>query len=402
MVGETGTVPRAEQADPAASGVTAQADTIVSDNVVLAHSPDSGTDQRKSNPARKAGLLLALMAVLLVGWYAVSDRLAPFSARGTVSAYVAQIAPRVAGQVTEVFVEDNTIVDAGMPLFQLDKRTFELAVRQGEAALAQAVQATDASAVAIASSQARVSKARANLENAQTAASRARSLVERGVVSQASLDDTESVLRVAIAEEEAAQADLQSALLQLGPDGGASNPQVLSAQLQLEQAHLNLLYSTVVAPTRGVVTNLQLAIGQYAAAGSPVMTFLDARGGWITVDLRENQIGNVEPGDAVDLLFDAMPGQIFTGRVHSIAWGIDPGRTSARGLMQNAPENKWFEPARRMPVHIELDGGMETWPLKVKAGAKVSAVVYAGGTGTPIARVAGAILRLQSWLTYLY
>lgn len=209
MVGETGTVPRAEQADPAASGVTAQADTIVSDNVVLAHSPDSGTDQRKSNPARKAGLLLALMAVLLVGWYAVSDRLAPFSARGTVSAYVAQIAPRVAGQVTEVFVEDNTIVDAGMPLFQLDKRTFELAVRQGEAALAQAVQATDASAVAIASSQARVSKARANLENAQTAASRARSLVERGVVSQASLDDTESVLRVAIAEEEAAQADLQ-------------------------------------------------------------------------------------------------------------------------------------------------------------------------------------------------
>ena len=126
---------------------------------------------------------------------------------------------------------------------------------------------------------------------------------------------------------EAAEADLQSALLQLGKDGGASNPQIMAAQLQLEQAQLNLLYSTVTAPTRGVVTNLQLAIGQFAAAGSPVMTFFDSRGAWITADLRENQIGNIEPGDEVEILFDAMPGQTFRGRVHSIAWGIDPGRT---------------------------------------------------------------------------
>lgn len=382
-------------AQPALPGMTApsgEAETT----------PLAEPETRKGNPAKKAGLLLAAMAMLLVGWYAVSDRIAPFSSRGTVSAYVAQIAPRVSGQVTEVFVEDNAIVEGGTPLFQLDKRPFELAVRQAEAALAQAMQATDASAAAITSSQARVTQARANLENAQASASRARSLVERGVMARASLDDAEAVLRVAIAEEDAATADLESALLQLGPDGGASSPQILSAQLQLEQAQLDLLYSTVVAPTRGVVTNLQLAIGQYAAAGSPVMTFIDARGGWITVDLRENQIGNVDSGDQVGLLFDAMPGQIFTGLVHSVAWGIDPGRTSAGGLMQNAPENEWFEPARRMPVHIELDGGMEHWPQRVKAGAKVSAVVYAGGTGNPIAWVAGGILRLQSWLTYLY
>lgn len=358
--------------------------------------------RNRGNPAKKIAALLVVVLAVLVGWYAVSDRLAPHSSRGTVSAYVAQIAPRVAGQVTEVFVEDNTIVEQGEPLFQLDRRPFELAVRQAEVGLAQAVQATDASAAAIAASQARVSQARVNVENARSAANRIDSLLERGVVTQAQADNAQAELSVAEAQLEAAEAELQSALLQLGENGGSTNPQILAAQLQLEQAQLNLLYSTTTAPTRGVVTNLQLAIGQYATTGSPVMTFIDGRGVWITVDMRENQIGNIERGDEVEILFDAVPGRTFRGRVHSIAWGIDPGRTQAGGLMQNQPENQWFEPARRMPIHIELEGGMDDWPRAVRAGAKVSVIVYAGGTSGPIAFVASAFLKVQSWLSYLY
>lgn len=386
--------------DTGLSGPSAAAERDVPDEAEKA--VRDGGAAGKRNPARKIALLLIAVLAFLIAWYAVSDRLAPHSSRGTVAAYVAQIAPRVAGQVTEVFVEDNTIVEQGQPLFQLDKRPFELAVRQASVNIAQAVQTTDASAAGIAASQARVSQARANLENARTAANRTTSLFERRVVTQAQVDNAQAELRVAQAQLEAAEAELQSALLKLGDDGGASNPQILAARLQLEQAQLNLLYSTVTAPTRGVVTNLRLAIGQYASAGAPVMTFLDSRGGWITADLRENQIGNIEPGDEVEILFDAVPGRTFKGRVHSIAWGIDPGRTSAGGLMQNQPENRWFEPARRMPVHIELEGGMQNWPLTVKAGAKVSVVVFAGGTGSPIAWVASAFIKAQSWLSYLY
>lgn len=389
--------------EPGVSACADQASDAQADEITPAAGQEPGQTQvGKGNPAKKVATALVLVLAVLIGWYAVSDRLAPYSSRGTVSAYVAQIAPRVAGQVTEVFVEDNTIVDQGEPLFQLDRRPFELAVRQAEVGLAQALQAIDASAAAIAAMQAQVSQARANLENVRTAANRTAALFERGVVTQAQVDNSQAELRVAEAQLEAAEAELHSAILQLGDNGGSSSPQIMAARLQLEQAQLNLLYSTVTAPTRGVVTNLQLAIGQYAAIGAPVMTFLDARGGWITADLRENQIGNIEPGDEVEILFDAMPGQTFKGRVHSIAWGIDPGRTMSGGLMQNEPENQWFEPARRMPVHIELDGGMENWPRTVRAGAKVSVVVFAGGTGNPVAWVASAYLKLQSWLSYLY
>lgn len=367
--------------------------------------PNSKAEERRPakprNPAGKIALLVMLLFAGLTVWYAVTDRLAPYSARGSVSAYIAQIAPQVPGQVTEVFVQDNALVDQGAPLFALDRRPFEIAVRQAEAGLAQATQAINASSAALASSQAKVAQAQANLQNVRAAANRTMTLAERGISSKAQADEARANLRSAEAQLAAAEAELRSAEAQLG-DEGANNPQIQAAQAQLEQAQLNLLFTTVSAPRRGVVTNLQLSVGQYVGAGSPAMTFIDAVGGWITADFRENQLVDVKPGDPVSIHFDAMPGMVYTGRVDSVAWGIDPGRTSARGLPQNQPETRWFEPARRIPVRIELDGGTANWPHNVRAGSKASVVIYAGGTDGPIPWIARALHRVQAFLSYLY
>lgn len=388
--------------DRAISDDSQQALVVTTDGDAEGSSADNaGVPAPRRNPARKVAGWLVAVILLLVAWYVATDRLAPYSSRGAVSGYIAQLSPRVAGQVTEVFVQDGDVVAAGDALFQLDPRSFELAVRQAEANLAQAVQSTEASAAAIVSSQAGVTQARANLENVRSSTNRTLALVERGLVSQAQADDARAELRTAQAQLARAEADLESAMLGLGAID-ASNPEVRAAQVRLEQAQLDLQFATVRAPTRGAVTNLQLAIGQYVAPGTPTLTFLDARGAWITADLRENQLGNVGAGDQVEILFDAVPGRIFSGQVQSIAWGIDPGRPSAGGLMQNRPENEWFEPARRMPVHIELEGGLGDWPQAVRAGGKVSVVVYAKGTGNPVAWASAALLRVRSWLSYLY
>ncbi|PAU76946.1 multidrug transporter [Halomonas salipaludis] len=339
--------------------------------------------------------------LVLVAWYVVTDRLAPYSSRGAVSGYLAQLTPRVAGQVTEVFVQDGEVVEAGRPLFRLDTRPFELAVRRAEADLAQAMQATEASAASIMASQAVVTQARVELENVRASTNRILSLARRDLVAQVDADNARAELRSAQAGVARAEADLESAMLALG-ERGLDNPEVLAAQVRLEQAQLDLELATVTAPTRGAVTNLQLAVGTYVSPGTPAITFFDARGAWITADLRENQLGNVTPGDRVAILFDAVPGRVFEGRVQSIAWGIDPGRPTTGGLMQNQPANEWFEPARRMPVHIELEGGLEAWPRAVRAGGKVSVVVFAQGRDNPVAWLSSALLRLRAWLSYLY
>src|SRR5699024_8148696 len=152
----------------------------------------------------------------------------------------------------------------------------------------------------------------------------------------------------------------------------------------LERAQYDLASTSVRAPHFGVVTNVTLSEGQFISAGSPAMTFIDAEAAWVTVDFRENQLRAVDPGDRVHLLFDAVPGRIFEGRVQSIAWGIDPGRSSQGGLVVNQPANRWFEPARRIPVRIELADGMDAWPRSARVGGKVHALVFAHGALNPI------------------
>ncbi len=69
------------------------------------------------NPARSVAIWVILLLLVLAVLYGLSDRLAPASSRGSVSAHVVQIAPRVAGEVTAVNVDDDAVVQAGDPLF---------------------------------------------------------------------------------------------------------------------------------------------------------------------------------------------------------------------------------------------------------------------------------------------
>lgn len=380
-------------------------DVRVSDAASALTPPPAPSSISKSNSNSNSTTFVALGVVvglgLLMAWQVASDRWVPYTARGAVSGYIAQLTPRVSGQVTQVKVQDGALVEAGQPLAQLDPTSFDLAIRQAEAGIARALQSNRASATGIVAAQAGVTAARSQRENVQANAARTLQLVSRGFLSSVKADDARAEQRNADSQLQKAQAELERALITTGARDD-TNPEVRSAQLQLEQAQLNRQFATLTAPTRGVVTNLRLAIGQYVAPGTPAMTFIDARGAWITVDLRENQLGNVRSGDRVGVVFDAVPGQVFEGRVQSMAWGIDVGRASGGGLLQNLPEGQWFEPARRIPVHVELEGGLDNWPRAVRIGGKASAVVYANGENGLLASLAGAMLRIRAWLSYLY
>lgn len=353
------------------------------------------------NPAKAITLGVVLLLIVLVVLYALSDRMAPSSSRGVVSAHVVQVAPRVSGEVTEVMVQDDAEVQAGDPLFALDNRPFTLAVKQAEANLATAGQGINASVASLVAAQAAVTQARTQLDSVRTDADRTYQLEKRGIVSVSQGDAARTQVAQAKAQLSSARANLKSSQAQLGPKG-ADNPAILAAQAQLESAQYDLGSTVVRAPHHGVVTNVTLSEGQFIAAGNPGMTFIDADAAWITVDLRENQLQDVRPGDPVHLLFDAIPGTIFEGHVQSIAWGINPGRSVQGGLVANQTSNRWFEPARRIPVRIELSGGMQQWPRNVRVGGKVHAVVFADGTGNPIALLARALQRVRSWTSYLY
>lgn len=359
-------------------------------------------EQQSKGSARRVFVIIVLLLAALVIIYALNDRLAPSSSRGVVSAQVVQIAPRVSGEVVAVHVEDDAVVQAGDPLLSLDARPFELAVRQAEANLETALQNIDASSASLVAAQAAVTQARTALDNTRAESERTLRLEERGIVSAAQADQARANVADAEAQLQSAEANLESARAQLGPQG-EDNPAIRAAEAQLEKAQYDLASTTVTAPHMGVVTNVTLSEGQFIGSGNAALTFIDAEAAWITVDLRENQLQAVRPGDPARLLFDARPGEIFAGRVQSIAWGISPGRDVQNGLVMNQPTNRWFEPARRIPVRIELVGGRDAWPRNVRVGGKVHAVIFAGGSDSgAIALLARGLQRVRSWTSYLH
>ena len=116
--------------------------------------PDEDVKARSGSPAKKVAISVVLLLLVLVVLYALSDRMAPASSRGIVSANVVQMAPRVSGEVMQVMVDDDAVVQAGDPLFSIDARPFELALRQAEANLANTTQGISASGDSLVAAQA--------------------------------------------------------------------------------------------------------------------------------------------------------------------------------------------------------------------------------------------------------
>lgn len=354
----------------------------------------------RSKPAVKVGLAVLILFALVLSWQVASDLHAPSSGTGSVSAITTQIAARTSGQIQQVQVADNSPVKTGDVLFTLDPRPFELAVSQAQSALEQALASVGASEASLLAAQAQVDQARTQLDSALREENRVRELVNRGISARAALDNAHDQTLQAQSALASTEANLEASKRQLGGDASVP-PQVESAMLQLAQAKLNLSFATITAPTDGYVTNLKLAAGQYLNAGTPALTFIEHYQPWIVADFRENQLINMRAGDDTRLVFDAAPGQQFVGRVRSIAYGIDAGRTTVNGLPQNQAANRWFEPARKIPVFIELKD-YSTWPANARAGSKVNVMVHAGGETGLVARIGSGLQWMQSWLSYLY
>ena len=138
------------------------------------------------------------------------------------------------------------------------------------------------------------------------------------------------------------------------------------AQAQLDQAKLNLSYTTVTADQPGRVVNLSGAVGQYAQAGTNLTMFVPDEL-WVTANYKETQLDRMRPGQPVDIEIDAYPERAFHGHVDS----VQPGSGPAFSLLppENATGN-YVKIVQRVPVKLILDNP----PTDVSLGPGMSVV----------------------------
>ncbi|WP_271411347.1 efflux RND transporter periplasmic adaptor subunit [Pseudomonas sp. Q1-7] len=255
-----------------------------------------------------ATLLILALAVTLVRtlWQHYMD--SPWTRDGRVRADVINIAPDVAGLVTEVRVRDNQQVEAGDLLMRIDPSHYEVAVKQAEALVAARKAALD--------------MRRVNAER--------RAAMDDLVVSRESREDAGHLAA-------AAAADYQQALA------------------ALDAAKLDLARTAVRAPVSGHITNLNLYKGDYAQRGEASMALVDDRSFYVNGYFEETRLPAIRVGDPAELRL--MSGARIRGHVDSIARGIyDRDNPQSRELIADVnPTFNWVRLAQRVPVRIHLD-----------------------------------------------
>jgi multidrug resistance efflux pump len=355
---------------------------------------------RRADPLRRWTLVILVLFVLLFGWTLVADRLTPYTSDASVRAFVVRMAPEVSGKVIEVAVRDNQIVRPGDLLYRIDPTPFGLAVERAEAKLAAAGQAVGVSTAAVDAAQATLVEQIAERTNVRDQAARVFELVRHGVYPKARGDQAEALLGAAEAQVQQAQASLEQARQALGPRG-TDNPQIREALAALEQARLDLTNTALRSPGDGVVSNLQLNVGQFATAGQPALTFLDARLVWLNAFLRENSLEYIRAGTRAEVVLDVLPGRTLPAQVVSIGWGVGEADTDpTTGLPKTHQGNGgWLAPAQRFPVQLALETSRGP-SSGIRYNARASVILYTGEH--PVANaLAWVWIRLISVLTFV-
>ena len=347
------------------------------------------------------GLLITL-ATLFV-YHVISDGITPYTSQSNIEVFLVQISPRVTGQVIEVGALDNERVSKGQVLYRIDPEPFEIAVRAAEANLAVAEQGVSVSTADVRSMEAMLVKQKTDLAAAEVLGG-----IVFGLTTEKALSESDSIRARAEIDKSKAdvargEAELERSRRQLGPVG-KDNPKMQQARVALEQARLDLQYTTVTAPADGVITNLRLSVGQFVNRGQPGLSFIDSNSVWLTAYLRENQLRNVAPGNEARVAFDFQPGRVFSGRVESVGWGVAKGGEAPAGTLPQVQSDKgWVRDPQRFPVRIALargaEGPLQDLPLRNGAQANVVILTDPDSWLNPFGRL---WLRVISWFRYIY
>lgn len=364
-------------------------------------------------------VLLALVALVvvassvllyryLISWESTDD--------AQIDGYIYPVSSRVSGYVTRVLVDDNQYVEAGTVLVQLDPKDFEVAVANAKATLANDQASASAlrttvpitsvnTASQLSSAQADVDNAKAGLVAAQRSfqaaqaslqqaeandlkaqddVTRYKPLAEKDEIPQRQYTqavDSQKATAAAVeaaragaaaAEQAVTQARTRIAQAQAGLQYAETQPQQISVQRSraqsadaeteraaaiLQQAQLNLQYTTVVAPISGIVGQRSVQPGQNVAPGQQMMTIvpLDSQNIWVTANFKETQLKHMRPGQRAKISVDTY-GRKYDGRVLNIA-----GASGARYSLlppENATGN-YVKVVQRIPVKIVFEKGQD-------------------------------------------
>lgn len=218
---------------------------------------------------------------------------------------VAHIRPIARGRLVQVLANVGDRVKRGQRLAVYDNIEAGEVLAQLEAARADAT------------------KAEVQRTLAQKQAERSRSLFEVGAIPARMMESADAEEKAMEEAEKASRSvvrGLETRLRRFGDNSGG-----------------NVLYSNIVAPFSGVITESEAAVGEMADPSIVIFSVADLSQVYVDAQVYEKDLSRFRNGQPVQVTTDAFPGEIFDGKVESIKYILDPNTRTAtvRCLLPN-------------------------------------------------------------------
>jgi membrane fusion protein (multidrug efflux system) len=250
--------------------------------------------------------IVSLVAVIWLGKWLVYRITHVTTDAAFVKADIVSLEPLVSGHVKEIFVDEGVAVEAGQLLATLDDRSYQQALE----------------------------KADATLRRAELSYIRNKKLHESRTISDAKFEDVEAAYK--------------------------------EAKAAREQASLNVVYTKLMAPFRGVIAKKYIDPGDFAAPGLPILAMYDPATLHVIANLEESKVKHVKLGADTDLFLDA-----YSGRLRGKVIRIGEATAAEFALIpRDVSAGEFTKVVQRVPIKISLPP-REKYPF-LKPGLSVT------------------------------
>jgi multidrug resistance efflux pump len=310
------------------------------------------------------------------------------------------ITPQVTGVVSEVTNKQNQLIKKGEVLFKIDPTRYQARVNRLEADLVTAVHNTQVLKAQLEEALANTTRVSAERDRLYKDYQRylQGSKARVNPFSESDIDNARQNYLAQDALVKASIADQSQIKSQLDSVVNGDQSQVASLRAQLTEAKFNLDQTVIRAPSDGFATQVLIRPGTYAAALPlrPVMVFVPEQKRQIVAQFRQNSLLRLKPGDEAEVVFNALPGQIFSGKLTSILPVVPGGSYQAQGTLQALTIVPGTDGVMAL---IELQPSEEVDSLPDGIYAQVA--VYSDHF-EHLSIMRKVLLRMTSWMHYLY
>ena len=324
----------------------------------------------------------------------------PYTSLAQKAVITIPITPQVTGVVKRVTEKQNMPIHKGEMLFELDNTRFQARVDRLEADLVTAVHN-------VRSIRSQLEEAIANTSHISAERDRLLQDYQRYLrgskakvnpFSERDIDNArqnflgqDALVKSSVAEQAQIKSQLDSVV-------NGEQSQIVSLRAQLAEARYNLEQTVVRAPGDGYITQVLIRPGTYAAALPlrPVMIFIPAQKRQIIAQFRENSLLRLEAGDMAEAVFNALPGQVFQGKLVAVLPVIPGGTYQAQGTLQslnNVNSNNGVLAVIELAANPEVDA--------LPDGISGQVAIYSDHF-SHVSVMRKVLLRMTSWMHYLY